>query len=53
MTAYIEFSKKNKIQFVDCGYTEVTDEHRVENDGHPNYILHKIYADCIYDSVFK
>ena len=53
LATYIEFSKKNKIQFVDCGYAEVTDEHRVENDGHPNYKLHKIYADCIYDSVFK
>ena len=50
LISYIEFSKKNNITFIDCGYENATDEHRVKNDGHPNYKLHKIYADCIYDS---
>ena len=50
---YIKFSKKNKITFVDCGYAAVTDDYRVENDGHPNHKLHKIYSDCIYNGAFN
>ena len=50
---YIEFSKKNKITFTDCGYTDVTDDYIVENDGHPNHKMHKLYADCIYNIVFN
>ena len=52
-SSYNTFFKKNKINFADCGYSPITDDYRVKNDGHPNNKLHKIYAECIYDSVFK
>ena len=51
--SYENFFKINNINFADCGYSNITDEYRVKNDGHPNHKLHKIYAACIYESVFE
>ena len=53
LASQIKFSKENNIKFFDCGYAEINDDYRVENDGHPNKKLHKIYADCIFNSIFK
>ena len=48
LITYNKFTKKNKIKLIDCGY-ELTDEHRVKGDGHPNNKAHTLYADCIYN----
>ena len=47
LVSYNKFTKKNKIKLIDCGY-ELTEEHRVKSDGHPNNKGHTLYADCIY-----
>ena len=52
-SSYKIFLKKNKIKFADCGFSNISDDYRVKNDGHPNGKLHKIYAECIYDLVLK
>ena len=53
LNPYIEFSINNKITFTDCGYTDAMDDYIVENDGHPNHKMHKLYAECIYNIVFN
>ena len=52
LNSYSNFLKKNKILFVNCSYPE-TREYQVENEGHPNEKLHKLWANCIYDQIFK
>ena len=50
--SYIEFFKKNNIEGAYCTFPLIKG-FIVENDGHPNDKMHKLYADCIYDFVFN
>ena len=52
LKSYVEFSKKNKVTFVDCEHPLI-EGFRVQNDGHPNAKSHKLYSDSIYSKVFK
>ena len=52
LKSYFEFSKKNKVTFVDCEHPLI-EGFRVQNDGHPNAKSHKLYSDCIYSKVFN
>ena len=49
---YKNFSKKNNIESVDCVY-DLTDDLIIKNDNHPNPVLHKLYAECIYKNIFN
>ena len=46
MEEYNNFAKANKIQFMDC-QIELNDKFKVKNDGHPNHLANKKYANCI------
>lgn len=46
MAEYNNFAKANIIQFKDC-QIELNDKFRVKNDGHPNHLANKKYANCI------
>ena len=50
LISYNKFTKKNNINFINCGY-ELTKEYQVEGDGHPNNKGHILNADCIYNGV--
>ena len=52
LNLYSNFLKKNNISFINCSYPEKK-EYLVENEGHPNEKLHNLWANCIYDKIFK
>ena len=52
LAPYVKFSKENNILFIDCGY-KLNIDLVVQNDGHPNHKLHKLYAECIYNLAFN
>ena len=52
LAPYVKFSKENNILFIDCGY-KLRNDLVVQNDGHPNHKLHKLYAECIYNLAFN
>ena len=52
LAPYVKFSKENNILFIDCGY-KLKKDLVVQNDGHPNHKLHKLYAGCIYNLAFN
>jgi hypothetical protein len=50
--SYVKFSEKHDITSVNCAY-DLTDDLVVKNDNHPNPLLHKLYAECIYEHAFN
>ena len=52
LNSYSNYLKKNNILFINCSYPE-TSEYQVEKEGHPNAKLHQLWANCIYDQIFK
>ena len=47
---YEKFFKKEEIEYINCYFPE-GEKYRVEGEGHPNRIGHKLVSDCLYSQL--